>query len=208
AWQQIDSGASELVDTGNLALLFREQHDILDRFYVGMREHSGGETFTYGITVAGKPSIPGAPPFSAVFPLTGSATLRAELGISLATPLPDGNIANFGDRWGLIERDTFPAFLRFLRDGPRARKLLEKRISQRVRHFLLVARAGQLALGLIPRWRVRITSSSARHTPLEPAGLTDLASVRIDLTRPPTRGQIGFREPNDFRSVGQPDQAR
>ena len=208
AWQQIDSNDSRLVDTGNLTLLFREQHDIIDRFYLNMREHSGGEAFTYGITLAGKPSIPGARPFSAVFPLTVRGNVLAEWGISLATPLPDGNIANFGDRWGLIERDTFPAFLRFLRKGTKARELLKKPIGQRVRHFLLVARAGQLAVGLITRWRVRVSSSSARQrTSLAPVALTDLAPVRIDLTRPPTRGQLGFIDPNDFRSWTNPDHA-
>jgi hypothetical protein len=53
----------------NLALLFREQHDMIDRCYVRMREHSGSEAFTYAITVAGRPSIPGARPFPSVFPL-------------------------------------------------------------------------------------------------------------------------------------------
>jgi hypothetical protein len=210
AWQQIDSGEPRNMNAGNLSLLFREQHDIIDRFYVSMRTHTGGGAFTYAITVAGRPSIPGARSYPAVFPLSARASLPADWGITLATPLADGNIATFGNRWGLIERDTFPAFLRFLKHDTQARRLLKRCISQRVRRFLLVVRAGQLAVTLITRWRVRVSATLAPRRPssqevMGPTTLTGGTPVEIDLRRPPTRDQIGYVESSDFRVWASPD---
>src|SRR5205085_2118853 len=37
AWEQIDRGDASAVHGGNRVLLYREQHDIIDRFYVDMR---------------------------------------------------------------------------------------------------------------------------------------------------------------------------
>src|SRR5256884_9608460 len=53
-------------------LLYREQHDIIDKFYVDMRGHSppSGRVFTYLLTLAGTPAIPGAKSYCDVFPLT------------------------------------------------------------------------------------------------------------------------------------------
>ena len=36
--------------------------------------------------------------------------------LTVTTPLPDGNIAHFDDRWALIERDTLPTYLDLPRD--------------------------------------------------------------------------------------------
>src|SRR5262245_1803718 len=49
AWEQIDGGDPPQVNAGNRTLLYREQHDIIDRFYVDMRLHSppSGRVFTY-----------------------------------------------------------------------------------------------------------------------------------------------------------------
>jgi hypothetical protein len=45
AWRQIDTGHRDgdqaAVADGNRTLLFREQHDIIDRFYVQMLGHGG-----------------------------------------------------------------------------------------------------------------------------------------------------------------------
>ena len=66
AWKDIDEGHRsanrELVDSGNRTLLFREQHDIIDRFYVQMLRHRppAGAVFTYLSTLVGAPSVPGA----------------------------------------------------------------------------------------------------------------------------------------------------
>ena len=82
AWERIDSGDPAQVQAGNRTLLFREQHDIIDRFYVDMREHSppSGRMFTYLLTLAGAPAVPGTKGYSDVFPLRsarGSCGRRA-----------------------------------------------------------------------------------------------------------------------------------
>lgn len=66
AWQQVDAGrranASALLASGNRTLLWREQGDIIDRFYVQMLRHRTpeGPVVTYLMTLAGAPSVPGA----------------------------------------------------------------------------------------------------------------------------------------------------
>src|SRR5215471_10266903 len=94
AWRCIDQGRAtnqaRLIDSGSRALLFREQYDIIDRFYVRMffRQRPEGAVFTYLLTYAGAPSVPRAHSYSQKFPLTVAARfLRA--GWSLTTPLPD-----------------------------------------------------------------------------------------------------------------------
>ena len=66
AWRQIDIGRRNsdpaLVDRGNRTLLFREQFDIIDRFYLQMLRYHWpeGRAFTYLLTLAGAPSVPRA----------------------------------------------------------------------------------------------------------------------------------------------------
>ena len=121
AWQRIDTGRRggdhAAVADGNRTLLFREQYDIIDRFYVQMLGHGGleGSAFTYLLTIAGTPSVPGAHSYPERYPLTFAARLpRGE--ISVRTPLADGNIAVFANRWQLIDDDTLPQLPRV---GPR-----------------------------------------------------------------------------------------
>jgi hypothetical protein len=81
AWRQIDSGrrdaAAAAVADGNRTLLFREQHDIIDRFYVRMSGYRPplGPAFTYLLTLAGTPSIPGARSYPERYPLRVDARL-------------------------------------------------------------------------------------------------------------------------------------
>jgi hypothetical protein len=123
AWRQIDAGRrgadTAAVADGNRSLLFREQHDIIDRFYVRMFGHRRplGQAFTYLLTLAGTPSIPGAHSYPEQYPLRVDARLP-RIAVSARTPLADGNIAAFTDRWKLIDTDTLPAYLAFLRDYP------------------------------------------------------------------------------------------
>ena len=113
AWQQIDKASGRrdaprrgcaIADVGNRALLFREQHDIIDRFYVRMLgvPVADGPGFTYLLTLAGAPSVPGAHSYPEQYPLRVDARLP-RVAISAQTPLADGNIAVFADRWKLID---------------------------------------------------------------------------------------------------------
>ena len=82
AWRQIDSGrrntTAAAVTDGNRTLLFREQHDIIDRFYVRMLGYRWplGPAFTYLLTLTGAPSVPGARSYPERYPGTDGAPVR------------------------------------------------------------------------------------------------------------------------------------
>ena len=202
AWRQIDAGsrdpaAADALADGNRTLLFREQHDIIDRYWVRMLGHRWplGPAFTYLLTLAGAPSVPRAQSYPQRYPLRVDAWLPP-IAISARTPLADGNIAIFADRWKLIDADTLPAYLAFIRDYPdRARAVVAIPLSRRVTGFRLLARAGQLAAGALTRWDVdlRAASSGPRTPSARPAWrpLRAAATV-IDLTGAPTRQSAGF----------------
>jgi hypothetical protein len=201
AWRQIDAGrrdpAAEVVADGNRTLLFREQHDIIDRYYVRMFGYRRplGPAFTYLLTLAGAPSVPRAQSFPQRYPLRVQARLPP-VAISARTPLADGNIAVFADRWKLIDADTWPAYLAFIRDHPdQARATVAVPLSRRVTGYRLLARAGQLAAAALTRWDVdlRAVPSDPRALSARPARrpLRAAATV-IDLAGTPTRESAGF----------------
>ena len=199
AWRQIDTGrrdaASAAVADGNRALLFREQHDIIDRFYARMLGYRWplGRAFTYLLTLAGAPSVPGARSYPQRYPLTVGARLP-RIAVSARTPLADGNIAIFTDRWKLIDTDTLPAYLTLLRDHPdRARALVATPLPQRVTRYRLLVRGGQLAAAALTSWDVKLQAAPGPRT--FGARLTkpsQAATTVIDLTSPPTRESAGF----------------
>ncbi len=168
AWRQIDSGrrdaAAVTVADGNRTLLFREQHDIIDRFYVRMSGYRPplGPAFTYLLTLAGTPSIPGARSYPERYPLRVDARLP-RITVSARTPLADGNIAVFTDRWKLIDADTLPAYLAFLRAHPdQARAAVATPLAQRVTGYRVLARAGQLAAAAFTHWDVDLRAAPPR----------------------------------------------
>ena len=66
----------------------------------------------------------------------------------------------FADRWKLIDTDTLPAYLAFLRDHPdQARALVATPLAQRVTGYRLLARAGQLAAAALTRWDVDLRAA-------------------------------------------------
>jgi hypothetical protein len=152
-----------------------------------------GRTFTYLLTLAGAPSVPRARSFPQRYPLRVDVRLPP-IAISTRTPLADGNIALFADRWQLIDTDTLPAYLAFIRDHPdQARALVATPLSQRVTGYRLLARAGQLAAGALTRWDVdlRVTPPAPRSA--RPAQRSPRAAAAvIDLTSAPTRESAGF----------------
>ena len=199
AWRQIDAGrcdpAADAVADGNRTLLFREQHDIIDRYYARMLAYRWplGGTFTYLLTLAGAPSVPLARSFPQRYPLRVGVRLPP-VAVSARTPLADGNIALFSDRWKLIDADTLPAYLAFIRDHPeKARALVSTPLSQRVTSYRLLARAGQLAAGALTRWDVdlRVTPPGPPSARLAQRSAQAAATV-IDLASAPTRESAGF----------------
>jgi hypothetical protein len=210
AWQEIDRGQKTndraLVDRGNRTLLLREQFDIIDRFYLQMLRYQPPEglIFTYLLTLAGAPSVPRAHSFPELFPYTLVAEL-AQARVSLRTPLANGNIAVFANRWKLIEDDTLPKYLEFVRDHPdEARTLVHTRVAQRAVRQRLLARAGRLVAGAVTGWDVAVSAGgeAAGAPPLPPkkpllAALTGDRS--IDLRSPPTRESPHFDTEGDSR---------
>jgi hypothetical protein len=199
AWRQIDTGrrdaASAAVADGNRALLFREQHDIIDRFYARMLGYRWplGRAFTYLLTLAGTPSVPGARSYPERYPLTVDAWLP-RIAVSARTPLAAGNIALFTDRWKLIDADTLPAYLTLLRDHPdRARALVATPLPQRATRYRLLVRGGRLAAAALTHWDVKVQAAPGSRT--SGARLTTpsrAATTVIDLTSTPTRESAGF----------------
>jgi hypothetical protein len=182
AWGAIDSAANRPDwHQGNRWLLYREQDDIIDHFYVSMaqRHDPQGSVLTYVLTLCGMPSIPGARAYPMVFPLTinvGPTGLR--------TPLAEGNIAVFPNRWALIDQDTLPAYIRLLADGDRASALIRLPIAERAAAFRLLNRAHAITTMLVTRWRTTGAhrSSVAREREAT-VSAPDQRTVLLDLRR-------------------------
>jgi hypothetical protein len=197
-WRQIDRGRQEhdaqLLCSGNRMLLLREQWDIIDRFYASMLEHHGdeGALFTYLMTLAGAPSVPGAHAYAERYPLTFCARALGPT-FSLQTPLADGDIAVFASRWMLIESDTLPAYLAFVDERPAAaRALVQTPIAERVRPYRLAARIGTLGVAAATHWRLRVrwrgrSQRGLGRDPTRPVAPLAGDRAAIDLKAPPTR---------------------
>ena len=171
AWEQIDlgrnTGDQDALDNGCRMLLWREQRDIIDRFYVTMFNHHGPEgwAFTYAMTLAGTPSVPGARSMAEVFPVVFPPQC-VPAPVRITTPLPDGNVAQFADRWRLIEADTLPAYLKYVRgDLNEALKSALVPVAERAEQYRLDIRACPLLLGLLTRWGIRRGSGLTADAP-------------------------------------------
>ncbi len=211
AWRDIDRGRADdetmLVDRGNRALLLREQLDIIDRFYLQMMRHDrpAGLVFTYLLTLAGAASIPGAQSFPERYPWALVARLPRG-AISLRTPLANGNIAVFANRWKLIEEDTLPKCLAFIRDhATEAYTLAGTPVAERAIPHRLRERATGLLVAACTRWDLDVSQDLSAIPPAKP--LTDALTEdrTIDLTRPADRASAGFEPDADSRVWMNPD---
>ncbi|HEY2790458.1 MAG TPA: hypothetical protein VGI72_13485 [Gaiellales bacterium] len=182
AWTQIATGDRAAIDSGNRALLMREQYQIIDNYYRHMylRRAPEGGIITYLMTLAGEPSLPGARTYPAVFPLTLRVRVPgARRILSLTTPAPAGDIAIFANRWRLITRDTLPAYRRLLATDPEGmRALVAQPIAQRVGRYRVARRLGRLALAGATAWRVALPPAAVA---VGPAVANASAEVGVDL---------------------------
>jgi len=170
AWEQIDTGArtgdQDLVAAGNTHLLYREQHDIIRDDYDRMYSHfPSGPAVTYLLGAVGAPSIPGAQSLGDVRPLevrvpvnhSPFGWLVHQTYVEVSTPLPNGNIADFGTRWALIEQDTLPAYQELLRENPElARDIVASPVHDRIELQRLANRIDDIIIDLTTDWDVRI----------------------------------------------------
>ena len=200
AWEQIDGGDPARVHEGSRTLLYREQHDIIDRFYVDMLQHAApsGLVFTYLLTLAGTPAIPGAKSYPEVFPWTLIAPLSRSESVALRTPLASGNLALFANRWRLVAEDTFPAFQRLISTRlAEARRLIEEPIGSRAGSFRLLRRGGRLVLPIFTRWRLGLEATPQ-------AAVVAGENVTLDLKTRMARPDAGFADGADGRIWGNP----
>jgi hypothetical protein len=188
AWRRIDAagrdGDARALHDGNRELLFREQHDILDRFYVRMFERVPlGRAFTYLLTLVAKPSLPHAKSFAEAFPLALCSPRVSEATLTLETPLADGNLALFSDRWRLIEANTLPIYLQLLQeDRRRVDALIDTPIAKRLAKFRLLARVGTLARNALTHWKLLLRrGDESRPRPRTAAGVVARSPVEINL---------------------------
>lgn len=174
AWELIDTGRrtgdQAMISDGNLGLLRREQNLIITDDYDEMYHYKPplGMAVTYMMTLAGKPSIPGARSFAEVFPWTvgmeaeggvhipgTDIDVGGSVGVSVKTPLPDGNVAIQSDRWALISKDTRPAFLDLYQNHPdRLQDLLSQSPMSRADDYRIANTFPDLIKHLLTDWDV------------------------------------------------------
>lgn len=205
AWQEIDKGRHSKDEAaaarGNRALLFREQHNIIDRFYVRMQgfRKLEGQAFTYLLTLAGTPSIPGAHSYPKHYPLRITLRFR-RIAICARTPLAGGNIAIFADRWKLIDADTLPRYFALVRDDiDKVRNELRTPLAKRIRRYRLLVRAPGFAWAALTRWGLNIKALRGyRYGDVHGGGTFARRaqpfreSIRINLEHLPTRESAGL----------------
>jgi hypothetical protein len=196
AWEEIDHGDTTGLHEGNRMLLFREQFQILERYYAQMRGYDPpeGRGFTYLLTLVALPSIPDAKSYAAVFPVV---IPRSGGVVTLSTPLPAGNIAVFENRWDLIESDTWPAYQRLLEDPPAMDELVTLPIAERAAKFRMSRRFWSILVALA-RWRIELRKRVRRRRGV--AATVIAVQVTLDLTTPPTRASIGLSPGSDTRT--------
>lgn len=173
AWERIEQGRltgdQDLVTAGNVELLRREQEDVIKDDYEKMYSHlPSGPAFTYLMSAVGEPSIPGAQGLAEFRPLEvttpGSVPLPgpipdlpAPAQVTVTTPLPDGNLADFDDRWALITEDTLPAYQDMLRTDPEgAAAIIGSDVAGRIEANRLHNQADDIAGRLATGWDVRV----------------------------------------------------
>lgn len=155
AWQDIDTGIrtgrTDLVDSGNEALLYREQHDTIQRSYDRMRDREPtGEALTTMLGIVGDASIPGTKTLGQYeggfsVPLDYVPILPGVQGQIETFNIPTTNISEFEVRWDYIENDTLPAWQELAHGDPeRARELVGGSVPDRIDDRRLDHRLGGL----------------------------------------------------------------
>src|SRR4051794_302666 len=143
SWEDIASGDPGRVQSGNADLPYREQHDIIQRYYDDMRGHHGveGDLFTYTTTAMAQNPIPGGHSYTHDYPLhagfdvpTPQVPLTGwppQPHVDVTLPLPDGNISNFDDRWRWIQNDMLPAYRDLLAQPGHAQAIVSQDVAGR-----------------------------------------------------------------------------
>jgi hypothetical protein len=133
AWQDISSGIPSQVAFGNMLLLHREQHDVIQGTYDQLRSRNWieGRLFTDFLSDNARSPVPGGKDFRDV---VGSHVDLFSIG-PLHVGWETGDVTNFGDRWKWISQDMLPAYRRLLQDAGQAEQVIDTPLSQRAAQF-------------------------------------------------------------------------
>jgi hypothetical protein len=114
AWRDIDSGDSARVNAGNMALLKREQYEVLQGgssgkgFYGLIQDIPDNDAIPEAMSEEARSPIPGGRPFQEV--------------------VPGGDITVFTDRWKWLTEDMIPAFEKL--DPTTLQRLVQKSLDE------------------------------------------------------------------------------
>ena len=149
AWTDIASGESERVRAGNVALLRREQSEIIQDDYDRIARHNGivGGILADALTWLADAPFPGSRPYRVavaegieVIDIDGrdadwwppAEWLPLEVSTTVVS-VPRGHVTCFEDRWQWITDDLLPAYHDLADDPDRLRVLLATPLEVRVR---------------------------------------------------------------------------
>lgn len=128
AWRNIDAGTRSgdraLIEVGAKGLLEREQMQIIADDYDQMRERSHlSPVLTYAASAIARPAIPGS---------RSAADLDPVRVGPFKLPLPGIDVSRREQRWDMIERDTWPAYMRLVANAPEFQRMLTTPLDQRI----------------------------------------------------------------------------
>jgi uncharacterized protein YukE len=151
AFEDIASGDPDRVADGNVALLQREQRDIIQNDYDAMRSHDGpvGEAFTTALTFTANNPIPGGHSYMHDFhhdieipvtppevPLVGWDL--PHVSVDTGIQVPSGNVADYGDRWRWISQDMVPNYQHLLQDPGQMQQIVNTPVAERAADWRMV----------------------------------------------------------------------
>jgi hypothetical protein len=141
AWENIATGNPDQIALGNKLLLRREQEQIIQDQYDEIRGHHGpvGWAFSEALTWTAENPIPGGRPYGDVFnqqieildPTPGIPFVWDPDFAEIEITVPEGNIADFNDRWAWIEQDMFPAYQELLQHPDQMQTIVQTPVVER-----------------------------------------------------------------------------
>lgn len=92
---------------------------------------------TYMMGAVGESSIPGAKSLAETNPFTTTVPVDpigpGGVDVTVETPFPGGNVADFNTRWDLIQDDTLPAYQDLVHNHPQqARDIIATDVRDRI----------------------------------------------------------------------------
>lgn len=139
AWENIASGDPRRISQGNQDLALREQRDILQPFYDEMLAHPGGKAATYLFSLTAGTPVPGSQSFREYKTRPRETKLPGGIVIRHRPLLPDGDVANFPDRWDWLTHNVIPQYNKLLREDPQGiKKAIDAPLGDKAEEFRIL----------------------------------------------------------------------